>query len=214
MASFRQRRADLLRRGEPTGYSKTVATTWALAFAQLERSALAAAGLLRLLAFCAPEAVPLLLLQPRPELNKKLHRKVTKVLKPLLEGPLAAKDAIAALRRFSLVAPAADGSVSVHRLVQAVTLDQMPAELAGTWREAAAAVIEAAIPVDPQQPANWSVFGVLLPHAEAALPADSIGMVRIAEYLGISGNYAAARDLWRTILELKERVSARNTRTP
>ena len=68
---------------------------------------------------------------------------------PLLEDPLAAGDAIAALRRYSLVTPAADGSVSVHRLVQAVTADQMPAELAGAWRQAAAAVIEAAIPGDP-----------------------------------------------------------------
>ena len=53
------------------------------------------------------------------------------MLVPLLEDPLAAGDAIAALRRYSLVTPAADGSVSVHRLVQAVTADQMPAELAG-----------------------------------------------------------------------------------
>ena len=70
---FRRRRADLLARGEPTGYPGTVATTWALAFTQLEQSAPAAAGLLRLLAFCAPEAVPLrLLLQPRPGLTEQL----------------------------------------------------------------------------------------------------------------------------------------------
>ena len=61
---------------------------------------------------------------------------------------LAAGDAIAALRRYSLITPAADGSVSVHRLVQAVTADQMPAELARQWRQAAAALIEAAIPAD------------------------------------------------------------------
>ena len=69
LASFRQRRPDMLARGEPTGYGKTVATTWALAFDRLEQSAPGAAGLLRLLAFCAPEAIPLrLLLQPRPGL--------------------------------------------------------------------------------------------------------------------------------------------------
>ena len=69
---------------------------------------------------------------------------------PLLEDPLAAGDAIAALRRYSLVTPAGDGSVSVHRLVQAVTADQMPAELARQWRQAAAALIEAAIPAIPR----------------------------------------------------------------
>ncbi len=52
------------------------------------------------------------------------------MLTPLLEDPLAADDAIAALRPYSLVTQAADGAVSVHRLVQAVTADQMPADLA------------------------------------------------------------------------------------
>jgi hypothetical protein len=207
LALFRQRPAEMLSRGEPTGYSGTVASTWALAFDHLQHTAPGAVGLLRLLAFCAPEAVPLrLLLQPRPVLAGRLGNDVAAVLVPLLEDPLAAGDAIAALRRYSLVTPAAGGAVSVHRLVQAVTSDQMPAELANAWRQAAAAIIEAAIPPDPQQPANWSVFDAILPHAEVALPAASVGMARIAEYLGVSGNYAAARDLWRTVSELKERV--------
>ena len=153
LALFRQRRAELLARGEPTGYAKTVATTWALAFDRLQQAEPGAAGLLRLLAFCAPEAVPLrLLLQPRPGLAGKLGPDVAPVLVPLLEDPLAAGDAIAALRRYSLVTPAGDGPVSVHRLVQAVTADQMPAELAGQWRQAAAALIEAAIPADTDLP--------------------------------------------------------------
>ena len=74
------------------------------------------------------------------------------MLAPLLEDELAAGDAIAALRRYSLISPPADGSVSVHRLVQAVTADQMPAELAQAWRQAAAALIEAAIPDDTAFP--------------------------------------------------------------
>ena len=74
LALFRRRRADLLARGEPTGYSKTVASTWALAFDRLQHTAPTAVGLLRLLAFCAPEAIPLrLLLQPRPGLAERLR---------------------------------------------------------------------------------------------------------------------------------------------
>ena len=106
------------------------------------------------------------------------------MLVPLLEDELAAGDAIAALRRYSLVTPAGDGSVSVHRLVQAVTADQMPAELASAWRQAAAALIEAAIPDDTAAAGTWPVFAALLPHAQAALAADSDGMARIASYLG------------------------------
>jgi hypothetical protein len=50
LALFRQRRADLLGRGEPIGYPETVATTWRLAFEDLLLAAPGAAGLLRLLA--------------------------------------------------------------------------------------------------------------------------------------------------------------------
>ena len=150
LASFRQRRLEMLGRGEPIGYSETVATTWRLAFEDLQLAVPGAAGLLRLMACCAPEAVPLrLLLQPRPGLEGKLGPEVAPVLMPLLEDRLAAGDAVAALRRYSLVTPAGDGLVSVHRLVQAVTIDQMPGDLAGRWRQAAATLIEAAIPATP-----------------------------------------------------------------
>ena len=215
LALFRQRRADMLGRGEPTGYRETVATTWRLAFEDLQQAAPGAVGLLRLLAFCAPEAIPLrLLLQPRPGLAGRLGEEVAPVLAPLLEDPLAAGDAIGALRRYSLVTPAADGSVSVHRLVQAVTADQMPAELARQWQQAAAALIEAAIPGDTDLPETWPACAALLPHAQAALADDSDGMARIADYLGWSGSYAAARDLQRRVLDARERVLGPEHPTP
>jgi len=207
LTSFRRRRADLLDRGEPTGYPQTVATTWRLAFEDLAQAAPGAAGLLRLLAFCAPEAIPLrLLLQPRPGLAEQLGEQVAPVLTPLLEDELAAGDAIGALRRYSLITPAVRGAVSVHRLVQAVTADQMPAELASQWRQAAAALIEAAIPGDTFLPESWPVCAALLPHVKAALAYDSAGMARIANYLGWSGSYAGARDLYRKAFNEQERI--------
>jgi hypothetical protein len=81
LASFGQRRMELLARGEPTGYSQTVATTWRLTFEHLQQAAPGAVGLLRLLAACAPEAIPLpLLLQPRPGLTRRLPRRVAREL--------------------------------------------------------------------------------------------------------------------------------------
>jgi Tetratricopeptide repeat len=199
---FRQRRAEVLGRGEPTGYDKTVATTWRLAFENVQHAAPGAAGLLRLLAFCAPEVIPLrLLLQPRAGRAGRLGEQVAPVLTPLLEDPLAAGDAIAALRRYSLVTPAVGGSVSVHRLVQAVTAEQMPAELASQWHQAAAALIEAAIPDGTELPGFWPTCVALLPHAQAALDLTSNGMGRIALYLGYSGNYPAARNLFQLIAD-------------
>jgi Domain of unknown function (DUF4062)/Tetratricopeptide repeat len=202
LASFRQRRAEVLGRGEPTEYPETVVTTWRLAFEDLQHAAPRAAGLLRLLAFCAPEAIPLrLLLQPRQGLAGQLGEEVAPMLVPLLEDDLAVGDAIGALRRYSLVSPPADRSVSVHRLVQAVTADQMPAELARQWRQAAAALIDAAIPEDTRLPETWPTCAALLPHAQAVLDLTSGGMWQIARYLGYSGNYPAARDLFQLIAD-------------
>ena len=202
LAAFRGRRADVLGRGEPAGYRGTVATTWRLAFEDLAQAAPGAAGLLRLLAFCVPEAVPLrLLLQPRLGLAGQLGAQVAPVLVPLLEDELAAGDAVAALRRYSLVTSAGGGSVSVHRLVQAVTADQMPAEAASQWRQAAATLIEAAIPADTALPGTWPACAALLPHAQAVLDLTSGGMRRIAGYLGHSGSYPAARDLFQLLAD-------------
>jgi len=202
LASFRQRRPEMLARGKPTGYTKTVATTWSLAFGELEQSAPQAVGLLRLLAFCAPEAVPVrLLLQPRLRPAKKLRRKVARALKLLPEDELSAADAVAALSRYSLVTSARDGLVSVHLLVQAVTADQILPGLREAWQGAAAALIAAAIPEDPQQPGAWPEFAALLPHARAVFDLNSGGMRRFVGYLGRSGSYTAARDLARLIAD-------------
>ncbi len=103
---------------------------------------------------------------------------------PLLGDPVAAGDAITALRRYSLVSPAGDGLVLVHRLVQAITRAQLPADAAGQWEQAAAALVDAAVPADPRLPAAWPVCAVLLPHARAVLDLTSDGMWQIAQYLG------------------------------
>ncbi|MGC2004038.1 tetratricopeptide repeat protein, partial [Trebonia sp.] len=203
LESFRQRRADMLALGESNGYNKTVATTWTLAFEHLQPGAV---GLLRMLASCAPEAIPLrLLLQPRPGLAEQLGPAVAPVLVPLLEEPLAASDAIAALRRYSLVIPAGVGSVSVHRLVQVVTADQIPADLADQWHQATTALIEAAIPGDTDSPETWPACAALLPHAQATLADNSPGMARLANYLGARGSYTSALELQQRVLEARER---------
>jgi hypothetical protein len=60
----------------------------------------------------------------------------------------------------------------------------MPKQLREAWRQATAAVIEAAIPDDALLPEAWPTCAVLLPHARAALDLTSDGMWEIARYLG------------------------------
>ena len=197
---FRDRRAELLRRGRVPGHEAGTAATIGLALTRLETGSPSAAGLLRLLACLAPEPVPLrLLLDAAGPAAGNLDEEVAAVLGPLAGDELAAGDAAAALRRYSLITPAGDGMVLVHRLVQAAVTDQM-GEAAGRWRQAAAAAVEAAMPQDPQDPGNWPVFAALLPHARQVLGPGSAGRALAASYLGRSGGYAMARDLHQQIL--------------
>ncbi len=200
---FRARRAELLERGDPAGYDKRVTTTWALAFTKLGQAG-PVAGLLRLAACCTAEDIPLgLLLRPGLAAGD-FDARVAPLLVPLLDDELARDEAIAGLRRFSLISAPRGGLVSVHRLVQAITLDQLPPGEAGAWRQAAAAVIEAALPGDPYDPGSWPVFAALLPHAQAALDPASYGMYEVARYLGASGSYAAALAIQRQVLHARE----------
>ena len=105
-----------------------VAATLALALSRLAGEAPAAAGLVRLLAFLAPEPVPLAVLLADGGAAGRLGPEVAAAVGGLLGDAVAAGDAIAALRRYSLVTPAGDGLVLVHRLVQAITRAQLPAD--------------------------------------------------------------------------------------
>ena len=202
---FRARRAELLDRGDPAGYDKRVTTTWVLAFTALGGEG-PAAGLLRLVACCAAEDIPLGLLL-RPGLPAEdFDAVVGAVLVPLLDDELTRDEAVARLRRFSLISAPRGGLISVHRLVQAITLDQLPAKEAEAWRRAAAAVIGAALPGDPEDPGCWPVFAVLLPHAQAALDPASDGMDQVARYLGESGSYAAALAVQQQVLQAREEI--------
>jgi RecA/RadA recombinase len=207
LASFRPRRTSLSLRDEAAGYPGTVAVTCALAAERLEQVRPDAVALLRLLACCGPGPIPVrLLLRLRPGLPEQLAPQVASSLVPLLQDQAATAGALAALRRYSLISPAAGGSVSVHRLVRAVIVDQMPAELGAAWRQATAVVIEAAIPASPEQPQTWTDYAALLPHAQAVLGPERRGMAQIAAYLGQSGSQAAAGELQRRIIQARART--------
>jgi Tetratricopeptide repeat len=200
VALFRDRRADLLGRGEDAEHPLSVAATLGLALSRLGDEAPAAVGLVRLLACLAPEPAPLALLLADARAAGQLAPGVADTVGPLLGDPVAMGDAVAALRRYSLVTRDGD-AVLVHRLVQAITLDQVPADTRPQWEQAAATLVEAAIPDDALLPEAWPACAVLLPHARAALDLTSDGMWQIARYLGHSGSYPAARDLVRLIAD-------------
>src|SRR5262249_23683508 len=75
--------------------------------------------------------------------------------------------------------------------------DQMPGQLREAWREAAAAVVQAALPGGPRQPGTWPVFAAALPPAAAAPPPPSGGGADSAGHLGARGRGSAPPGPWR-----------------
>ncbi len=142
-----------------------------------------------------------MLLLRDPDLEHRIDPEVAAVLGPLLGDRLAAGDAISALRRYSLITSVGNGKVLVHRLVQAITVDQATPEVAAAWQRAAAVIIGSAIPDDTTLPEAWPTFAALLPHALAILAPTSVELRRMARFLGDSGSYATARDLFRQIVD-------------
>ena len=198
---FRARQADLLTRGEVSGHPLDVAATLGLGLSRLAAEAPDAVAVLRLLAFLAPDPVPLIVLLDN---GRAEDPAVVGTVGPLAGDLVAVGDAVAALRRYSLITLAGDGLVLVHRLVQAITRDQLPPGQASQWQQAATALIEAAVPADPQLPVAWPVCAALLPHARAVLDLTSSGLWQIARALGYSGSYLAARDLSQQITTAHE----------
>ena len=196
---LRERQAELLTRGEAAGHPGHAAATLGLAVSRLQEQAPAAAGLLGLLAFVAPAPVPLSVLLAGKEAADGLDSQVAAVIGPLLDDPVAVGDAVAVLRRYSLVSPAGRGLVLVHRLVQAITRGQLDDAAAAGWARAAAALVAVAVPADPSVPAVWPTCAVLLPHARSVLDLTSGGMWRITRYLAASGSYPAAQNLYQMI---------------
>lgn len=142
---YRSRRAELHRQGHAPDYPATVATTWQLAFDQLSAPAQA---LLNVLAWYAPDTIPLDRLLTCDADRLTLGEPANGLLRPLLTDALHRHRAITELISFSLLTRAGPGgSVTVHRLVQAVTADRLTAEgNHKAWIDTAAVLLGAACP--------------------------------------------------------------------
>jgi NB-ARC domain/Tetratricopeptide repeat len=197
-----QRRAELLARGQPWGYASRVASTWDLSFDALRTSAPDAVSLLRLASCLAPEAIPLgMLLGTGQRLEAELRDAgVAASLAPLMLDTFAVDDARRALGDYSLARGAPGDMLTVHRLVQAVTLERLDDGARNGWREAAAALVEAALPADPEIPDTWESFALLLPHALATFDPGRPGLGALLSYLDVSGDYQTARDVQQKVV--------------
>jgi len=180
---------ELRRRANaPAGYTATVATTWEISLGEAEKASPAAAELLNLCAFLAPDGIPL-------DILREQAAKLPKRLAQALREPLKLDEALAALRRYSLVEVAGD-ALSIHRLVQTVARDRLGTK---EWRAFAAAAIEAinsAFPLDSDDVRNWPQCSRLLAHALASAShaeAENLAPASTGRLLNQAGMYLLGR---------------------
>ena len=157
---YQRHRTELLkeRRGLVADHPEPVATTWSLSFAHVEERSPAAADLLRLFAFLAPDAIP-------GEIIALGASHVNATLAPLASDIFLLHQAIEVARAYSLVRrDPRTGTLSMHRLVQAVLRDDMPAEKVKRWMVWAVNAVNAAFPTAVEFD-NWPLCERCLPHA-------------------------------------------------
>ena len=189
LGRFRTRRASLLAKGEVLGYQERLDTTWTLSLERLRTDSPAAVPLLELAAFLAPEPIPLSLFSAHPEL-------LDEPLRAAAADPDALDDVLGAVVGLSLARRQAD-SFQLHRLVQAVIRQRLAPAQQQTTTDRVLALLAAAHPGTPHDPANWKWYAQLAPHVLAAGPlgddrADSRRlMLSMVEYLNIRGDRAS-----------------------
>jgi hypothetical protein len=207
MAMYRRRRADLHREGYIPDYPATVATTWQLAFDRLSRPA---RSLLYLLTWYAPDAIPLdLLLIPNTD-HSELPEQVGEWLRSLLADEIHRHRATSELITYGLLAHSGpDKSVTMHRLVQAVIVDNLTAHNShDRWIGAAAAVAAAACPQSLTTIGDTTNWHRLQTHVRTVinhLPSNQLITfklrVLLAYWTGEVGDVVQARKLFAALVE-------------
>ena len=203
-AKASQRIADDPPRARRTAYPRSVAATFDLAITEAVERCAAAEALMAFFAACAPERIPMILVEGAIE-NEPERLK-----------------ALAALTELSLVRrdPFDDGApaVSVHRLVQ--TVARTRSEGMGTAEDAVANLITRLAAIYPSdsfiEPKSWRLCAELTSHLLTLRAAGFYGTSKVAEssvllnrageYLSQRAAYAQAGPLISESLAIREKT--------
>ena len=213
LSLYAEHRKELLARPSRLipDYPETVATTWALSFEQVKKES-AAADLLCLCAFLAPDAIP-------EEMLTRGAAELGPILGTAAADAFKLNEALNVLRRYSLVRrERSTHMLSLHRLVQTVHRDSMDQETQRTWAERTVRAMNAAFPeIDYASSENHQYYlQYYLPHIqecatlitqyklhfqEAARPLYQTGV-----FLHFHGFYTQSRSLLQQALAIGEQA--------
>jgi tetratricopeptide (TPR) repeat protein len=208
LRSYLKRRLQLLEKEKPqTGdYPDSVATTWTINFEAVKQSNLAAAAdLLTLSAFLAPDNIPYeLLILGRDQLGDLLSQ----ALADAAEDELVLPKLLEELTRYSLIRRETDNRYSIHRMVQEVLRDGLDEPTRQQWQARTVEALNQAFP-DPKFE-NWVWCERLVEHVQAVereqVP-QTLALARLLDqtsrYLHEQGQYSEAELLLQQALQLR-----------
>jgi len=199
-------------------YPDTVATTWSLSFQRVEQQSPAAADVLRLCTFLAPDAIPEELLMrgiAEPGLGPGAQ----------VVDPLKLNEALGVLLKYSLVRREENENrqiLSVHRLVQIVLKVSMDLEIQRLWAERTVRVVSAAFPeADYGAGENQQYYlHYYLPHAKECavlieqyhlyFPEAAQLLFQAGAFLYVHGFYSQSQSFHQQALVIREQVFGSN----
>jgi len=220
LGGFKKQRQVLLNKQGPVlgndereQQKRTVATTWAVNFADMEKASPASAELLRLSAFLAPDAIPLELLEDGGE---ELPERLAAKLAEATGDSLASAELLKPLLRFSLIRRDDEKrTYSIHPLVQEVVREGLSKEDQKAWAERTVRTVNAAFPGIEFE--NWLQCDRLLPHALTCARLIEFWNMEFVEaarllnqagyYLEDRAEYVQAEPLYRRALAIREKAS-------
>nr|WP_221382472.1 FxSxx-COOH system tetratricopeptide repeat protein [Actinoplanes polyasparticus] len=186
----------ILNEPPPPGYRHPAAETWRLSQKRLRVASPAAAFLVELLAFLAPEPIPAGLLDS-PGMADALA-----VHDPALRDRLMRNSLVREATRFGLArVDSAVHALRMHRLVQSVIMGDLAPEEQSRRREQIHVILAKAQPGEPSDQRNWPVYQGLLAHLEpsGALDSDDIEVhaltIDMVRYLRYRGDFAGSARL-------------------
>ncbi len=210
LAAYRLRRSTFLAtRGRPASdHPAPVATTWALSFERVEQQSPAAADLLRVCAFLAPDAIP-------EELIITGSKYFGLHLQQVGTESLLLQEMTKVLRSYSLVHRDPKGkALSVHRLVQTVLQDNQEEDKRHQWKKQVMLAVNLAFP--QVEHSAWSQCERLLPHAllaiqyietEQIIGEEAGRLLHVtATYLQSRARYTEAETLYLRALHIRKQA--------
>jgi len=186
-------------------YPAALAAVFDITFARVRTESPAAADLLTLCAFLAPDEVPL-------EMLKEGAGHLPPALAEASADPEALAASAAVLQNYSLARVRGGSFLTLHHFIQAAARDRLSEDDRKNRAAAAVQLMYAAFPFDSTKPQTWPPSARLLPHALTA--AEHARELKVSEeatasllnqaglYLQIKAELAKARATFEQALEI------------